>query len=122
MKKFIFLIFLPVPAWAAEEGLSQLLPASLKILSGLGIVLGLLLLLYALSRKGLLFFSSKKNGSIKIVEMRQLGGKKALCIIEVRGQEMLLSLSHERIELLSRLDPQKKVSSFEERLRSETQK
>ncbi len=122
MKKLIFLIFLPAPAWAAEESLSQLLPASLKILSGLGIVLGLLLLLYAFSRKGLLFFSSKKNGSIKITEMRQLGGKKALCIVEVRGQEMLLSLSQERIELLSRLDPSNKVSSFEDSLRHETKK
>lgn len=88
---------------------------------GLFIVLGVVLLLYYLSRKGFGFLPATKSGAIKIVEMRHLMPKKALCLVEVRGKELLLGIGTERIEVLSMLDTPPSASpaaSFEETLLS----
>jgi flagellar protein FliO/FliZ len=108
----------PSLALAAESGGDGFLPAGLKLMAALGVVLGGLLLVYALGRKKMRFFSPARAGAIKVLETRYLGPKKALCVVEVRGEEFLLAMGHERIELISRLDP-KKAPSFEETLQSQ---
>lgn len=88
---------------------------------GLFLVLGLVLLLYYLSRKGFGFLPTAKSGAIKIIEMRHLMPKKALCLVEVRGKELLLGIGTERIEILAALDKNQPTSptvSFEETLLS----
>ncbi len=73
------------------------------MLAALGVVIGILLLLYAASRKGFGVLPQKKNSLIQVLETRPLGGRKFLCVVKVRGEEMLLGLSNDRIEYLSQL-------------------
>ena len=69
-------------------------------------VLGIVLLLYALGRKGMGkgWLPNAKGGAIRIVEMRHLAPKKSICLIEVRGEELLLGVGLERIEVLARFE------------------
>lgn len=108
----IILLLLPAVGLAADAGndVSLLTPA-LKMLGALAIIIGLLLLIYAASRKGFGFLPKQREGSIKILETKALGGKKFLCLVSVRGEEMLLGLSHDRIECLSKVPPEKKFSA-----------
>jgi len=71
--------------------------------AALALVIGLLLLCFAASRKGLSLLPGKRSGQIHILETRPLGGKKMLCLVQVRGQELLLGVSGERIDCLTRL-------------------
>lgn len=105
----------PSLALAAEAGDAGLLPAGLKMMTALVVVLGIILMLYALGRKKPGFFSPARAGAIKVVETRYLGPKKALCLVEVRGEEYLLGMGQDRIELISRVERQG-APSFEETL------
>lgn len=107
MKQLLIILIVlatPVPVLAAE-GSSSLAASGLQMLAGLAIVLGLLYLLYALSRKGLGLLPASRGGLIRIVEVRSLGGRKGLCLVEVRGRELLLGFGPERIEYLATLEP-----------------
>ncbi len=120
MIRLIYLLsFLLIPTQLyAADGLSDgLLPATLKLVGGLGLVLGIVLLLYALSRKGFSFMPTPKSGIIKIVEMKHLMPKKSLCLIEIRGKELLLGLGVNSIELISPIEDYN-CPSFEETLQS----
>jgi len=81
----------------------SLLTPALKMIAGLAVIIGLLLLFYAASRKGFGFLPKQKEGSIKILETKPLGGKKFLCLVSVRGEEMLLGMCNDRIDCLSKL-------------------
>ncbi len=100
----ILLLLLPAPAFAAAEPSGDLFTAALKLLAGLVVVLGLMLLLYALSRKGLKFFPGARGGAVEVLETRYLGPKKSICLVRVRGRELLLGLGSERVELLCALE------------------
>lgn len=105
MRTLLFLLlFMATPVFAADPVASpSLLGASLKMAAGLAVVIGLLLLLYAASRKGFGVLPQKKNGLIQVLETRPLGGRKFLCVVKVRGEEMLLGLTNERIEYLAKV-------------------
>ncbi len=81
----------------------SLLAAGLKMLAALGVVVGLLLLFYAASRRGFGFLPQNKSEIIQILETRPLGGRKFLCVVKVRDEEILLGMTHDRIENLGRL-------------------
>ena len=111
---------LPVSAFAAETpGDASLLMPALKMLGALAVVVGLLLLIYAASRKGFGFLPKQREGSIKILETKPLGGKKFLCLVSVRGEELLLGMSHERIECLSKFPPHSDFSETLQQLEDE---
>lgn len=112
----IIWIIWPSLAMAAESTGDSLLPATLKVTAALGLMLGVLLVAYALSRKKLGFLAPPRGGVINIVETRYLGPKKSLCVVAVRGEEFLLGVGNERIELISRLD-RNKTASFEDTLK-----
>jgi len=93
----------PATVWASDGAGSGLLAAGLKMMGALVVVLGIVLLLYAWARKKPGIFPATKTGAIKVVETRYLGPKKSLCLVAVRGEEFLLGVGQEKIELLSRL-------------------
>ena len=98
------LVFITQPVFAADAiNEPSLLGSSLKMVAALAVVIGILLLLYAASRKGLSVLPQKKNGLIQVLETRPLGGRKFLCVVKVRGEEMLLGMSNDRIEYLSKV-------------------
>lgn len=95
----------------------SLFAVGMRMTWGLLVVLGILLIIYALMRKRLAFFKNNSSSEIKIKEMRQLMPKKALCLVEVKGQEFLLGIGTDNINLLSAItrNPQE---SFQETLAS----
>lgn len=122
MKKVLTIVLLsPTLAWAAESGAATTTATLLKALSGLALVLGLVFLLYALSRRGLNLMPGTRNGRIKVLEMRSLGPKKGLYLVEVGGQELLLGVGAERVELLVSLG-QAQPGAFDRNLRTELEK
>lgn len=97
-----------------------MLPATLKLIAALGIVLGLLLLLYYWGRRGLPgLFPAARSSAIKLIEVRHLMPRRALFLVEVRGRELLLGVGSERIELLTTVDWQP-GGSFVEALKIQT--
>ncbi len=97
-------LLLPAVVQAAETAAGDPLAGGLRLLGGLGLILGLLFLLYAGSRRGLRWLPQAKGGAIRIVESRPLGPKKSLCLVQVRGQELLLGVGADRVELICRLE------------------
>ena len=99
------LLLAPQVIFAATDGAasgSLLLPA-FKMLGALGVVVGLLLLIYAASRRGFGILPRSRDGQIQMLETKALGGKKFLCLVRVRDQELLLGVSNERIDCLTTL-------------------
>jgi flagellar protein FliO/FliZ len=90
-------------AQSAQIASPGLLGGGFRLLAGLLLVVGLMLLLYALSRRGLNWLPKPRGGAIIIRETRHLGPKKSLCLVEVHGRELLLGIGGDRIELLCQL-------------------
>lgn len=88
-----------------------------KLIWGLLVVLAIILTLYALLRKRFSLLSSKPEQTIKILEIKSLMGRKALCLISVQGNEYLLGISGDRITHLATL-PNKSELSFAATLRA----
>jgi flagellar protein FliO/FliZ len=103
VKPFLFSLILTgwsARAWATQDADLALVPMSLKVLAALAIVLGIVLLLYALLKRGHLI-PLAKNGAIQVVEVRHLAPKKTLYLIEVRGRSILVGATAERLETLA---------------------
>ncbi len=111
----------PAPALAAPYEAPDLFPAFLKMLGALGVMLGLLLGLYGLNRKWG-FLTQTRRGEIQILETRNLGSKRSLCLARARGRDLLLGLSQERIDLLADLGEAPAESTFDEELSRERNK
>jgi flagellar protein FliO/FliZ len=104
MKRVFFalcLLLLPAIASATEAADTELLPMGLKIMAALAVVLGIMLLLYALLKKSGRWIRTGKDSSIKLLEVRYLAPKKALYLIEVNGSTLLLSGTAGRLETLA---------------------
>lgn len=97
----------------------DVIASSFRVIWGLLIVLGIILLLYGLLRKRFSLLSSLPDKEINILEIKPLMGKKALCLVEVRGTEYLLGVSESQISKLATLPPQQ-TASFKEALQAES--
>jgi flagellar protein FliO/FliZ len=100
---------------------NDLISSSFRVIWGLLIVLGIILLLYGLLRKRFSLLSSLPDKEINILEIKPLMGKKALCLVEIRGTEYLIGISESQISNIATLPP-KKASNFKETLQAETGK
>jgi flagellar protein FliO/FliZ len=98
----IILALLPINAFAGGAEPPFSLSAMLRLIWGLLIVLGALLVVYALAKKKLSFLNpGGGKGVITIIEMRHLMPRKSLCLVKVRGQEYLLGLGNDQINLIA---------------------
>ncbi len=113
----VFILLFPADLWAAQSETIDLFFSGLRMFIGMIIVVGLMLLIYVLNRKGIKFLKGSKTGHIKILEMRPVGGKKILCLVEVRGEEILLGLGNERVDFLYHFDSHRSNISFEDNLK-----
>ena len=100
---------------------TDLISSSFRVIWGLLIVLGIILLLYGLLRKRFSLLSSLPDKEINVIEIKPLMGKKALCLVEVRGKEYLIGISESQISNIATISP-KKASNFKETLQAETEK
>ncbi len=81
---------------------SSIFMASLRVLWGLLIVLGIIFAVYTLARKKLSFLpGSNESANIRIIETKHLMPKKSLHLIQVRDKEYLIGVTDQSITLLS---------------------
>jgi flagellar protein FliO/FliZ len=81
-----------------------LFAAGLRMFWGLLVVLGILLIMYALMRKKLSFIKRNDNSRIKVIEIRHLMPKKSLCLVKIGDQEFLLGLGNDTIKLIAEIN------------------
>jgi len=99
---FLVLLFLlsPVKAFCATQPATTV-STTLRVIWGLLIVIGILFVIYGVMKKKMSFLNMQGKGLIKIVETRHLMPKKALYLVEVRGQEFLLGAGQDGINLIA---------------------
>lgn len=74
----------------------------LQMLWALVIVIGVILIIFALARKRFGMYTLQQ-GSIKVVELRHIMPKTTLALIEVRGKEMLLGVGGGQVSLIANI-------------------
>ncbi len=94
-----------------------LLEGSLRMIWGLLIVLGIILILYAFLKKRFSLLTSSPGQRIKVIEIRPVMPKKSLCIVEVDGKEFLLGISSDHIQHVATLSKQE-TGTFAQSLES----
>lgn len=106
MQRFLFLpvLLIPQPLHAAGAGSADFFLSGVKLFAVTVAVVGIMLLLHYLNRKGMRLFEGRRSGGITIVETRPVGGRKSLCLVEVRGESILLGIGNDRIDLLHHFD------------------
>lgn len=103
------LILVPVECSAADMQISDT-AAYFRVIWGLLVVLGIILVLYGLLRKRFSLLTTGTDKEIKVLEIKPLMGKKTLCLVSVRGQEHLLGISGDRISHIAAVQPQPESS------------
>lgn len=99
------LIFLLFPASVqSAPGAGDEISDFFRVIWGLLVVIGVILIIYGLMRKKFSLLTTTPEKEIKVLEIKPLMGKKALCLVEVRGKEFLLGLSGDNISHLASLD------------------
>jgi len=110
-------LFKPLTAFALEND-GVVLESYMRVVWGMLIVLGVMLLLYGFLRKRFSLYTQSPDQRIKIIEIKPLMQKKSLCLIEVNDEEYLLGISSDRIDHIAKLSPKANVS-FAEALQTE---
>ena len=123
LKTFILFIvcsnfFFPPETFAGDLAGSDT-ASYFRVIWGLLVVLGIILVLYGIIRKRFSLLSTSAAHNIKILEIKPMMGKKALCLVDVKGQEYLLGISGEQISHIATLSPQPETS-FAETLQATT--
>jgi flagellar protein FliO/FliZ len=113
------LIFLPSLAAAADNPAQQFsfLASFLQMIAALAIVIGLILVTWHFSGKlmrGLPGGHHLSSKHIRLVESRYLGPKRALMLVEVGGEYLLLSSSDNQIRLIKKIDMLEEIEVIEE--------
>lgn len=102
--------FCPVSALAAETGGEaggfNIVSSFIQMAASLAVVVGIILVFHYLSRKWLKgsIPGSSRAGYIRVVENRFLAPKKALLLVEVSGEYMLLGSCGDNITFLKQVD------------------
>ncbi len=121
LRRLAVVAILCLPFWparaVAETGQFNVMDSYLRMIWGLLVVLGIIFLLYGLLKKRFSLLAQSPQQQIRILEMKPLMGRKALCLVEVRGQEFLLGISGDRIDPIACLT-KKPIASFAETLKS----
>lgn len=87
-----------------------------RLIWGLLIVLGVILILYGVLRKRLSLFHNSNSQAIKVLEIKPLMARKSLCLVEVKGEEYLLGISNDQITHIATISSSNPRSSFAETL------
>lgn len=97
---------LPAVAWGAADGGPTLLGSLAQTLGALAVVIGIILLFSHAANRW--FHGGSPNGRstgyIRLVETRYLAPKKALMLVEVGGEYLLLSTTADGMQLVKQID------------------
>lgn len=113
------LICLPYSAAAADGSGQQFsfLASFLQMIAALAFVVGLILVVWHFSGKlmrGLPAGQHLISKHIRLIETRYLGPKRALLLVEVGGEYLLLSSSDNRINFIKQIDMLEEIEIVEE--------
>lgn len=113
------LLFLPSIACAGASSAHEFsfLTSFLQMIAALAIVIGLILVTWHFSGKlmrGLPGAQHLSSKHIRLVETRYLGPKRALLLVEVGGEYLLLSSSDNRLSLIKQIDMLEDIEVIEE--------
>ncbi len=112
------LIMSPLPSLSASQGAIGT-ESYFRMIWGLLVVLGVILLLYGLLKKRFSLLSTPDGKMIKVTEMKPLGARKMLCLVEVKGEEFLLGINGDNITHLATLGKDKTDSgTFAEEMKT----
>lgn len=121
MKRICYIFFLfPLPLFAAEsQGASggfSLFASFIQMLFALVAVIGLILATYYGANRLMKSMPgiSVQGKYIRLVETRALGPGKALLLIEVSGEYLLLSSSEKNISFLKKIDMLEEIEILDE--------
>lgn len=114
------LLFLPSIALAADSSGQEFsfLASFLQMIAALALVVGLILVTWHFSGKlmrGLPAGNPLQSKHIRLVETRYMGPKKALLLVEVGGEYLLLSSSDSGLALIKQIDMLEDIEVIEER-------
>jgi flagellar protein FliO/FliZ len=114
------LLFLPSIASAAESsGLEfSFLASFLQMIAALALVVGLILITWYFSSKlmrGLPIGQQLLPKHIRLVETRYMGPKRALLLVEVGGEYLLLSSSETGVSLVKQINMLEEIEVIEEK-------
>lgn len=121
LSAILSLAFFAEPAFALTKENVSIFGSSLRMIWGLLVVLGILLIIYGLVKKRITSFHGGGKGIIKVIETRHLLPKKTLFLVEVRGKEFLLGSGSDSLQLISPIDTSERTPSFDELLQSKEQ-
>lgn len=113
-------LFLPSIAAAADSSGHEFsfLTSFLQMIAALAIVIGLILITWHFSGKlmrGLPIGQQLISKHIRVVETRYLGPKKALMLIEVGGEYLLISSSDAGLTLIKQIDMLEEIEVIEDK-------
>ena len=114
------LFFLPSTAAAAESSGQEFsfLASFLQMIAALALVVGLILVTWYFSGKlmrGLPIGHQLLSKHIRLVETRYFGPKKALLLVEVGGEYLLLSSSDAGLTLIKQIDMLEEIEVIEDK-------
>ncbi|MCF8024799.1 MAG: flagellar biosynthetic protein FliO [Desulfobacteraceae bacterium] len=115
---FIFFMLLPSRLWAASPEPVDFFSSGVKLFVGMAVVIGIMLLIHVLNRKGFKFLESRQSRRIKIVETRPMGGRKSLCLVEIEGERLLLGVGNDRVNMLYHFNGTPDAGCFEDELQA----
>lgn len=113
-------VFFPVVAQGAGgqagEGSFGFLSSFLQMGAALMLVVGLILLTYYVSTRLMRKIPALRPGNqhIRVLEVRGMGPRKALILIEVSGEYLLLSSSGEHLTLVKQINMLEEIEIVEE--------
>lgn len=101
---------------AGEPGGFNLLAVFFQMLAALAVVIGTIFLFHYASNRWLKGIASGKGGArhIRLLESRYLGPKKALVLVEVGGEYLLLANSGDSLKLVKRIDMLEEIELLDE--------
>ncbi|HKK33479.1 MAG TPA: flagellar biosynthetic protein FliO [Desulfomicrobiaceae bacterium] len=100
------LLTVPGPALAGDADTGLQFSPVLRMLGGLGLVLGLILGGYGLLRSRIGSLPVRRKRAMRVVESCPLGPRKSVCLVRVRDREFLLGVTQQQISLLGETSPE----------------
>ncbi len=116
----VSLVLLPAVAQGAESqpGGSSFgfLASFFQMLAALFLVIGLILLTYYISTRLIRKMPAIRPGGqhIRVLEVRPMGPRKSLILVEISGEYLLLSSSAEQLSLIKQIDMLEEIEIIDE--------
>lgn len=83
----------------------DMLTTALKMFAALGVVLGVLFVVYYFTRRVSKFDRTRsKEKLVRVIANKFIGVKKNICVVEIPGSILILGVTSDRITLLTQID------------------